>query len=59
MTYKNSRGIKCVGAAHSHHNETKMEFYEKRFSSDREHFFLDSTQAGQWIENLEIVNSKK
>lgn len=56
MTYKNTRGIKCVGAAHSHQDETKMDLYETRFSSDREHFFLDPTQARQWIENLEIGN---
>lgn len=56
MTYKNTRGIKCVGAAHSHQDETKMDLYETRFSSDREHFFLDPTQARQWIENLEIAD---
>lgn len=56
MTYKTTRGIKCVGAAHSHHDETKMELYETKFSSDREHFFLDPTHAIQWIENLEITN---
>lgn len=56
MTYKNTRGIKCVGAAHSHQDETKMDLYKTRFSSDREHFFLDPTQARQWIENLEMTN---
>ncbi|MET6998107.1 hypothetical protein [Chitinophaga defluvii] len=56
MTYKNTRGIKCVGAAHSHQDETKMDLYETKFSSDNEHFFPDPTQARQWIENLEISN---
>lgn len=56
MVYKNTRGIKCVGAAHSHQDETKMNLYETRFSSNREHFFFDPVQARQWIENLEIAN---
>lgn len=56
MTYKNIRGIKCVGAAHSHQDETKMELYETKFSSDREHFFIDPAQARQWIENLEMAD---
>jgi len=56
MTYKHTRGIKCVGAAHSHQDETKMDLYETRFSSDNEHFFPDPAQARQWIENLEISN---
>ncbi len=56
MTYKNTRGVKCVGAAHSHQDETKMDLYETRFGSDKEHFFSDPTQARQWIEDLEIGN---
>lgn len=54
MKYKNTRGIKCIGAAHSHQDETKMNLYETRFSSGREHFFLDPKEARHWIENLEI-----
>ncbi len=56
MTYKTTRGIKCVAAAHAHHDETKMDLYETRFSSDAEHFFVDATQALQWIESLEAIN---
>lgn len=56
MTFKNTRGIQCVGAAHSHQDETKMNLYETRFSSERERFFIDPTQARQWIEGLEIAN---
>lgn len=55
MTYKTTRGIQCVGAAHSHHDETKMDLYEARFSGEREHFFIDPIQARQWIEQLEIT----
>lgn len=39
MTYKTTRGIKCVGAAHAHQDETKMDLYETKYSSDNEHFF--------------------
>lgn len=56
MTYKATRGIKCVGAAHAHQDATKMELYETRFSSDREHFFLDPARARQWIEDLEMTS---
>ncbi|WPP52172.1 hypothetical protein [Catalinimonas niigatensis] len=55
MTYKHTKGIKCVGAAHAHQDKTKMDLYETRFSSEREHFFFDPTQASQWIEHLEIA----
>ncbi|GAB2792770.1 hypothetical protein GCM10027275_42130 [Rhabdobacter roseus] len=55
IRYKNTRGIQCVGAAHAHQDETKMALYESKFSSEREHFFLDPMQAMQWIENLEIT----
>jgi hypothetical protein len=56
MTFKNTRGIKCVGAAHAHQDETKMDLYETKFSSEREHFFIDPINARQWIENLAIPN---
>ncbi|WP_300604494.1 hypothetical protein [Niabella sp.] len=56
ITYRNIRGIKCVGAAHAHQDETKMDLYETKFSSNNEHFFPDPAQARQWIENLEISN---
>ena len=55
MTYRSTRGITCIGAAHSHQDETKMNLYETRFGSDREHFFPDPVQARQWIEDLEIA----
>lgn len=55
ITYRNTRGVQCVGAAHSHQDETKMALYEIRFGSDRERFFLDPIQARQWIESLEMA----
>jgi hypothetical protein len=54
INYSNTRGIKCVGAAHCHQDPTKMELYETKFSSEKEHFFLDPVQAQNWIENLEV-----
>lgn len=54
VTYKNTRGIKCVGVAHSHQDETKMDLYETRFSCDKEHFFKDPAKAIEWIELLKI-----
>lgn len=56
LTYKNTRGIKCVGAAHAHQDETKMALYETRFSSEKERFFVDPEQARQWLEDLEVTN---
>ncbi|SJZ31954.1 hypothetical protein [Sediminibacterium ginsengisoli] len=59
MTFKNTRGIQCVGAAHSHQDETKMELYETRFSSDRERFFTNPEEAMQWIDGWQIPNQEK
>ncbi|MBL7933509.1 MAG: hypothetical protein JNL60_16510 [Bacteroidia bacterium] len=56
MTFKTTRGIKCTAAAHSHQDESKMELYETKCSSEREHFFRDPAEARDWIENLEIIN---
>lgn len=52
---KNIRGIKCMGAAHSHHDISKMNLYESKFSSIAEHFFSDPVQAEIWIKNLAIL----
>lgn len=54
MTYQRKRGITCAGAAHAHHDGTKMDLYETRFGREKEHFFHDPVQASTWIENLEI-----
>ena len=56
MAFKTTRGIQCVGAAHAHQDETKMDLYQTKFSSNREHFFPDPAQARQWIENLELTD---
>lgn len=54
ITYKNTRGIRCVAAAHTHQDQSKMELYQTRFSSPKEHFFIDPIKAQQWIENLNV-----
>ncbi|WP_313115414.1 hypothetical protein [Aequorivita sediminis] len=54
ITYKNTRGIKCIGVAHSYHDEAKMDLYENRFSCDKEHFFKDPSEAIDWIESLKL-----
>ena len=53
ITYTNTRGIHCAGAAHVHQDETKITLYQSRFSSKNEHFFTDPRQAASWIESLE------
>lgn len=58
MTYRNTRGIRCGGAAHSHQDKIKMDLYEQRYSSDNERFFTDPAHARQWIENLVISNRR-
>jgi hypothetical protein len=52
LRYLNTRGIQCTGAAHCHHDNTKMERYESDYSRDQEHFFTDPEQALRWIEGL-------
>ena len=54
MTYTNTRGIRCVGAAHVHHDETKMSLYQTRFGRHNEHFFTDPDKAREWIESLAV-----
>lgn len=56
LKYTNTRGIKCVGAAHCHQDSTKIELYQSKFSSEREHFFTDPKQAEAWIEGLKVIN---
>lgn len=54
MAFKNIRGIRCVGAAHAHQDETKIEKYETLFGRENEHFFTDPDRAEEWIKALKI-----
>ena len=56
IQYFRTRGITCVGAAHSHHDATKMGLYETRFSRPNEHYFTDPEQAQTWLESLIFSN---
>lgn len=58
MAYTNTRGIRCVGAAHVHQDETKMHLYQTRFSRDNEQFFTEPDRAREWIGNLAIKDWK-
>ena len=54
LTLSNERGIQCIAAAHVHHDATKINLYESKYSSPYERFFTDPQQAAQWIQNLNI-----
>ncbi|RYY99968.1 MAG: hypothetical protein EOO11_03250 [Chitinophagaceae bacterium] len=44
-----TRGVRCIGAAHVHHDDTKIGLYERRFRTATERFFTDARQAEEWI----------
>ncbi|HEY5822935.1 MAG TPA: hypothetical protein VIT44_01135 [Cyclobacteriaceae bacterium] len=54
MALKNERGIKCVAAAHTHQDASKIEQYEIRFGRDEEHFFTDPQKAEEWIKAIPV-----
>ncbi|MES2765249.1 MAG: hypothetical protein V4642_05240 [Bacteroidota bacterium] len=56
MVFKNIRGIRCVGAAHVHQDETKIEKYETNFGRENERFFTDPEKADEWIRALKIAD---
>ncbi len=57
MSITTTRGINCIGVAHSHQDQTKMDLYESRFSTEQEHYFVDPTAARDWIEKLQYSES--
>lgn len=54
LTYNNHRGVRCIAAAHSHQDETKMELYESNYSREDEHFFKNPSEAEQWIRAVAV-----
>lgn len=50
-----TRNIQCAGAAHCHHDETKISLYEERFSKRNERYFTDPEAARLWITELPLV----
>ena len=57
MVFKNTRGIRCVGAAHVHQDKTKIEKYETNFGRKNERFFTDPVEANEWIRALKTVEA--
>ena len=49
MQFTNTRGIRCIGAAHAHQDATKIEAYEERFGRADERFFTEQQKAYDWI----------
>lgn len=54
LTYQTKRGIRCLAAAHAHHDATKIAAYEERFGRATERFFTDAVQAEAWIRTLNL-----
>lgn len=54
MNLRSARGISCIAAAHSHHDESKMQLYENRFGKYNERFFTDSVLAENWLKQFKI-----
>lgn len=54
ITYTFNRGIRCLAAAHSHHDASKMSLYRDRFAHERENYFTDPTEAREWILRSQI-----
>lgn len=44
-----TRGIRCVAAAHVHHDAGKMALYQERAGSTTEGFFTDPVVALAWL----------
>jgi hypothetical protein len=49
MEYSNTRGIRCIKAAHVHQDETKIGLYERSYSREDERYFTDLEEASAWL----------
>ncbi|NCT94166.1 MAG: hypothetical protein GXC72_07075 [Chitinophagaceae bacterium] len=54
LELSSERGIRCVGAAHCHQDETKIRLYQSEYSSPLEHYFTNPVLGYQWIEALPL-----
>ena len=54
VCYTHIRGIKCVAAAHVHHDRTKIDKYSTLFDHQSERFFTNPTLAMNWIEHIKV-----
>lgn len=46
------RDIRCLAAAHCHHDASKIEKYESLYSGPDERFFTDPGRAEAWIRSI-------
>ena len=44
-----SRSISCVKVATVHHDEKEMSYYNRRFESKIEKYFIDETASKKWL----------
>ena len=54
LELKSTRGIRCVAAAHVHHDESKIKNYEQNHSRYNERFFTNRSLAREWIDGFDI-----
>ncbi len=54
MKFSTTRGIRCVAAAHVHHDAGKMGMYDTSFGNAKERYFNDLISARNWICNLKV-----
>jgi hypothetical protein len=55
MVLSNLRKVKCIAAAHCHHDISKMELYQREFGRHNERFFTDVNQAQGWISSWKCL----
>ncbi|MBP0905050.1 hypothetical protein ACFSKN_09740 [Mariniflexile gromovii] len=58
LELSNNRGIRCVAAAHIHHDVSKINKYQFMFSTNSEGYFNGASEAFKWIFDLNINNNK-
>jgi hypothetical protein len=53
LPLRNRYGISCLAVAHVHHDENKMNEYDRRLGRPNERFFTDYRLAEDWIRSAE------
>ena len=56
VALKNTRGIQCVAAVHVHHDDTKINSYDRLFGSETERFFTHPDVGEKWIRSIDVTN---
>ncbi|HEU4328727.1 MAG TPA: hypothetical protein VFS21_36655 [Roseiflexaceae bacterium] len=47
-----ARGVRCIAAAHVHHDHYKMQGYDQQIGRAHERFFSERAEAEAWIASL-------